>query len=49
MKEGFDADKTLDAMWVKDSETCEEWLMDRNTNKPVAKRVDGVIYPTGRE
>lgn len=42
-------DKTHELVWTKDSETSIEWLMDRETNKPVAKRINGIIYPTGRE
>ena len=33
----FDPDKTLDAVWCKDSETGEDVLVDRQTNKEIMR------------
>lgn len=43
------SEETLNAVWTKDSETSVEWLMDRDTNRRLAKRIGGVIYPVGNE
>lgn len=31
------------AMWARDSETGDEYLMDLESHKPIAKRVNGMI------
>lgn len=35
--QGFDPEKTLDAVWCVDSETSERVLMDRRTNKQILR------------
>ena len=41
-----DVNKTLDAIWCIDSETGEKVLMDRQTNKPIARKDrNGNIIP----
>ena len=37
LMEKFDPDTTIDACWVVDSETSIQYLMDRKTNKILAK------------
>lgn len=36
--ENFDSEKTIDAVWAVDSETGDEVLIDRLTNKIIARR-----------
>lgn len=42
-------DSTLDAQWCVDSETGEEYLIDRKTNQIIARRDwrQGRIMPVG--
>lgn len=39
----MDDDKTLDAVWCWDSENGEEVLINRKTNKIIARRINGQI------
>jgi hypothetical protein len=40
-----DAEKTLDAVWIIDSETGEELLINRQTNEVLARRDREGIKP----
>ncbi len=44
----IDPNERVEAVWCVDSETGEQVLMDRLTNKPIARKdKDGNILPLG--